>query len=227
MLSKRKIEYLAGALLIAMVAAVVVSIAVNPISAQTFKEDPRGVLVNIAVDRNLFITSAIFDLLGNLLTIPLAAVLYLAFRSHDRNLALLGSFGFLAAAMLFLTSDMILVSLAPLAQDFVVASGQQADSVLSSATAIGLMLDAAVAMGAVGIALGVFSFGLLIITTGAMPRWIGVFGILGGIVSPFFWLLFVNDDLVIVGFVGLMISLFFALMVGGRLVMRGTSEAAQ
>ncbi|MCH7996283.1 MAG: DUF4386 domain-containing protein [Chloroflexi bacterium] len=227
MLSKRKIEYLAGALLIAMVAAVVVSIAVNPISAQTFKEDPSGVLVDIAVDRNLFITSAIFDLLSNLLTIPLAAVLYLAFRSHDRNLALLGSFGFLAAAMLFLTSDMILVSLAPLAQDFVVASGQQADSVLSSATAIGLMLDAAVAMGAVGIALGVFSFGLLIITTGAMPRWIGVFGILGGIVSPFFWLLFVNDDLVIVGFVGLMISLFFSLMVGGRLVMRGTSEAAQ
>lgn len=227
MLSKRKIEYLAGALLIAMVAAVVVSIAVNPISAQTFKEDPSGVLVDIAVDRNLFIASTIFHLLSNLLTIPLAAVLYLAFRSHDRNLALLGSFGFLAAAMLFLMSDMILVSLAPLAQDFFVASGQQADSVLSSATAIGLMLDAAVAMGAVGIALGVFSFGLLIITTGTLPRWIGVFGILGGIVSPFFWLLFVNDDLVIVGFVGLMISLFFSLIVGGRLVMRGTSEAAQ
>ena len=109
MLSKRKIEYLAGALLIAMVAAVVVSITVNPISAQTFKEDPSGVLVDIAVDRNLFITGAIFDLL----TIPLAAVLYLSFRSHDRNLALLGSFGFLASAMLFLVSDMILVSLPP------------------------------------------------------------------------------------------------------------------
>ena len=113
MLSKRKIEYLAGALLITMVAAVVVSITVNPISAQTFKEDPSGVLVDIAVDGNLFITGAIFDLLSNLLTIPLAAVLYLAFRSHDRNLALLGSFGFLASAMLFLVSDMILVSLPP------------------------------------------------------------------------------------------------------------------
>ena len=113
MLSKRKMEYLAGALLITMVAAVVVSIAVNPISAQTFKEDPSGVLVDIAVDRNLFITGAIFDLLSNLLTIPLAAVLYFAFRSHDRNLALLGSFGFLASAMLFLVSDMILVSLPP------------------------------------------------------------------------------------------------------------------
>ena len=50
MLSKRKIEYLAGALLIAMAAAVVVSIAVNPISAQTFQEDPSGVLEDIAVD---------------------------------------------------------------------------------------------------------------------------------------------------------------------------------
>lgn len=227
MLSKRHIEYLAGALLIAMVATVVVSIAVNPISAQTFQEDPSGVLTEIAVDRNLFIISTIFDLLSNLITIPLAAVLYLAFRSHDRNLALLGSVGILASAMLFLTANMIMIALAPLAQDFFVATGQQKDSLLSSASAVGLMLDAAVAMGAVGLALGVLSYGLLVITTGALPRGIGVFGIVGGIVSPFYWLLFVADDLAAVGFVGLMISLFFTLIVGGRLVMRGTSEAAQ
>ncbi|MEE9285991.1 MAG: DUF4386 domain-containing protein [Dehalococcoidia bacterium] len=227
MLSKRKIEYLAGGLLVAMVATVVVSIAINPISAETFREDPSGVLVDIAKDRNLFITSTIFDIASNLIVIPMAAVLYLAFRSHDRTLALLGSFGFFASAVLFLTSNMVMVSLVTLAQDFVAATGPQADSVLSSARAVGFMVDAAFAMGAVGVALGVLSYGLLVITTGALPRWMGVFGILGGIVAPFVWLLFVEDDLMVIGFVGLMVSLFFALIIGGRLVMRGASEAAQ
>ena len=89
------------------------------------------------------------------------------------------------------------------------------------------MIDAAMAMGAVAIAFGVLSYGLLVITTGALPRWMGAFGVLGGIVSPFIWLLFVQDDLNAIGYVGLMISLFFALIVGGRLIQRGTSEAAQ
>ena len=227
MLSKRKIEYLAGSLLLAMVAAMVVSIAINPISADSFREDPSGVLVDIAKEQKLFITSTIFNLASNLIVIPMAAVLYLTFRSHDRTLALLGSFGFFALAVLFLTSNMVMVSLVTLAQDFVAATGPQADSVLSSARAVGFMLDAAIAMGAVGIALGVLSYGLLVVTTGALPRWMGVFGILGGIVSPLFLLLFVENDLVVIGFVGLMISLFFTLIVGGRLVMRGTSEAAR
>lgn len=227
MLTKRKIEYLAGGLFLALVATVVVSIAINPISSNTFRDDPTGVLADIAGDRGRFITSTIFDLASNLIAIPLAALLYLTFRSHDRTLALIGSFGFFASAVLLLTSDMIMVSLTTLARDYAAATGPQADSILSSARAVGLMLDPAVAMGAVGIALGVFSYGLLVIKTGALPRWMGAFGVLAGIVGPFFWLHFIENDLIAIGFVGLIISLFFGLLVGGRLVMRGTNEPAE
>ena len=87
------------------------------------------------------------------------------------------------------------------------------------------MLDAAFVMGAVGIAMGVLSYGLLILATNAIPRWMGLFGIAGGIVTPFGWFLFVDSDLAPIVFVGLLISLFFALILGGWLVYRGASEA--
>ena len=193
------------------------------ISADTFREDARGVLADIVQDRDLFIVSTAFDLAGNLILIPLAAVLYLVFRSHDRTLALIGSFGFLAAAVLFLVVNMVAISLISLAEDY---AGSQSDSILNAARAIGLMIDVAFIMGAVGIALGALSYGLLVLRTNAIPRWMGVFGIVGGIVAPFGWLLFVDTDLVVIGFIGLSIFLFFALISGLWLMWRGASEAA-
>ena len=227
MFSKRGIDYLAGALFFGVVATVVVSIVTNPISAEVFREDPSGVLMDIVEDRSLFIVSAALDFASNLITIPLAAILYIAFRSHDRTLALMGSFGFLSAAVLFLISNMVYFSMVTLAEDYAAASGAQADSVLTGAIPIGLMADAAVTMGFIGLAIGALSYGLLVVTTGALPRWIGVFGILGGIVAPFGLLLFVEADLVFVGFIGAMIVLFFGLLTGGALVLRGRSEPAQ
>ena len=223
--SKRGLDYLAGALLIALVVTILVGIVthVMSVSAETFREDARGVLADIVEDRDLFIVSTAFDLAGNLITIALAAVLYMVFRSRDQTLALLGSFGFLAAAVLFLVVDMVAISLISLAEDYAVS---QSDSILHAARAIGLMIDVAFMMGAVGIALGALSYGLLVLRTNALPRWMGVFGIAGGIVAPFGWLLFVDTDLVAVGFVGLMIALFFFLISGLWLMWRGTEEAA-
>ena len=178
---------------------------------------------DIVQDRDLFIISIAFDLASNLISIPLAAALYLVFRSHDRSLALLGSFGFLAGAILFLVVDMVAIPMISLAEDY---AGTQRDSILNAARAIGLMVDVAVAMGAVGIAMGTLSYGLLVLTTNAIPRWMGVFGIAGGVVAPFMWLLFVDTDLVAVGYVGLMIGLFFALIMGLWLIWKGASETA-
>lgn len=225
MFSRRSLDFIAGALLLGTVATAVVSISTLPISAETFREDATGVLVNIAGDHDLFIVSTAFDIASNLIAIPLAAFLYMVFRSHDRNLALLGSFGFLAAAGIFLTGNMVMISLVSLAQEFTAATGGEARSVLNSARAVGLMADAAFAMGAVALSMGIFSYGLLVLRTDALPRWIGVFGIVGGIVAPFGWLLFVSNDLAAIGSIGLMIGLFFALITGGWLVVKGSSKA--
>ena len=225
MFSKRGLDYLAGVLLIATVATVMVTISTYP-TPDTFREDARRFLVDIVEGRNLFIVAVAFDLASNLIIIPLAAVLYLVFRSHDRTLALLGSFGFLAAAVLFLVVDMVAIPLISLAEDYAGATGGQADSILNAARAIGLMTDVAVAMGAVGMALGGLSYGLLVLTTNALPRWMGVFGIAGGIVALLMWLLFVDTDLVPVGYVGLLLIRFFFVISGLWLIWKGASEPA-
>ena len=225
MFSKRGLDYLAGVLLIATVATVLVTISTYP-TPDTFREDARRFLVDIVEGRNLFIVAIAFDLASNLIIIPLAAVLYLVFRSHDRTLALLGSFGFLAAAVLFLVVDMVAIPLISLAEDYAGATGGQADSILNAARAIGLMTDVAVAMGAVGMALGGLSYGLLVLTTNALPRWMGVFGIAGAIVSLLMWLLFVDTDLVPVGYVGLLLIRFFFVISGLWLIWKGASEPA-
>ncbi|MEE9199252.1 MAG: DUF4386 family protein [Dehalococcoidia bacterium] len=227
MLSKRGVDYLAGGLLLALVLTVVVFIATNPISADTFREDPAGVLRDIAENHSRFVLSTVFDIASNLIAIALAAALYLAFRAHDRNLALLGTFGFLAAGLLFLTADMVKISLESLSEGFPEARGAQAESLLNSARAVGYMVDGAVVMAFTGLAIGVLSYGLLVITTSALPRWIGGLGILGGLVAPFGWLLFVESDLIAIGFVGTLIGLLFALIAGSWLVLKGSSEVAQ
>jgi len=88
------------------------------------------------------------------------------------------------------------------------------------------MLDTALPMGATAMGIGVFCYGLLVVVTGAIPRWIGAVGILAGIVAPFGWLLFANGELVLISFIGLLIALLFALFSGLWLIVRGTTEAA-
>ena len=226
MFSKRGIDYLAGSLLLGIVVAVVVSLAVVPVGNETFREDTAKILMDIAGDSGLFATFIVLDLASNLLGIAAAAALYLVFRSHDRNLALLGSAGFLAASVIFLTGDMMMIALESLAKDYAAATGLQAAAVLLSVRPIGLMVDSVFVMGGTGLALGFLSYGLLVLRTGAVPKWIGYVGILGGIVIPFGWLLFVDTDLQAIAFIGTAIGLLFSLLTGGWLVWKGSKEAA-
>lgn len=226
MFSKRGIDYLAGSLLIGIVVTVLVSLAVVPITDETFREDAAEYLMKIADDRGLFATFIGLDLASNLLGIGAAAALYLVFRSHDRNLALLGSAGFLAASVIFLTGNMIMIALESLAKDYAAATGAGAAAVLLSARPIGLMLDSVFVMGGTGLAIGFLSYGLIVFRTGAIPKWMGIVGVLGGIVAPFGWLLFVEINLQYIGVIGTMIGLLFILLTGGWLVWKGSKAAA-
>ena len=163
---------------------------------------------------------------ANLISIPLAAALYLRFRGHDRSLALIGSFGFLAAAVLELVRFTAHMALGSLALDFVVASGSEADAIAAAARAVSLVIYYSLALGPMGIALGIFSYGALVVRTQALPRWIGWIGVVGGVVAPFGWLTFVQQDLFYIGAAGLIIGLVFAVTAGVRLLASGSAEAA-
>ena len=228
MLSQKTVERLAGLFLLVFVVSVVVSgvtFSVS-VSADSARGDVTETLRQISQDRELFITGVAFDVLSNLVLILVAAALYLAFRPHERSLALIGTFGFLAAAVIWLTVDGAMVAMDWLAESLRVGN-VGAESVETSARAIAPIIDAGFPMGAVGFAIGVFSFGLLVAWTGALPRWMGAFGLAGGVVAPFGWLSLPFPDAGnVVLFVGLSIALFFILIIGAWLVLKGTQPAA-
>ncbi|MFQ6030089.1 MAG: DUF4386 domain-containing protein [Dehalococcoidia bacterium] len=225
MFSKRGIDYLAGTILLLVVVTVVATIITDPLAPNSYQGEPRELLTRILDSRTQFITNLSLDIFSSFLAIPLAAALYSAFRAHERTWALLGTAGFLAAGVLFLVADMALIALDSMAQDFVTASGGPANAILSVTGAIAAVVDSARGMGALGIALGILSYGVLVMKTGALPRWIGAVGILGGIVTPFGWLSLLQVNLVIIAIVGLNIALLFALLSGIWLVWKGSNEA--
>ena len=226
MFSKRRNEYLAGGFFLALVAAVVVNIVTSPINEESFGVGALKILADIDGDRNLFLVGTAADIISNFFGIGIAATLFVVFRRHDSTLAALGSVGFLVGSVMFMASDLLLLSLESLSEQFFAASGSQADAVLASAGAISPLLDASIPMGATAVGLGTLGYGLLIAVTGAIPRWIGGLGILAGIVLPFGWLLYIDGELILIAFIGLLISLLFALTAGLWLIARGTTEAS-
>lgn len=227
MLSKRGTDYLAGSLLLGLVVSVIASIIITPLMNETFRDNGSELLTKIADDSGRFAAFISLDIAGNLFGLAAAVGLYMVFRSHDRNLALLGTAGFLAAAVLFLTGDMMMISLQALAQDFAAASGAAADSIFFSAQSIGLMAEATFIIGATVMSLGILSYGLIVLRTGAVPKWIGYIGVLGGVVAPFGSLHYVESSLMNIAFIGMMLALVFALLTGGWLIVKGSKEAAQ
>ena len=229
MFSKRGTEQLTGVLLVTLVVGVVVALVTQaiPFADLDFSKDElRDDLIDIAKDSKLWFTSGAFAIFANLISIPMAAALYLTFRSHDRSLALFGSFGFLAAAVLELVRLTVNMALGTLAQDFAAASGAQADAYFAVARALSAVALSMDPLGSMAIALGIFAYGALIVRTQALPRWIGWIGVVGGAIVPLVWLTYIQQELIFLGFIGLIIGLFFAVTTGVRLVSRGTDDVA-
>ena len=89
MFTARGIERVAAVLLLAVVVGVVIVVIIGPGPLETSREEIRATLLEIEADSGLFATSAAFLIFVNLITIPLAAALYIVFRSHGQPLALL------------------------------------------------------------------------------------------------------------------------------------------
>ena len=224
---QKGIERWAAALLLLTVVGVVTSIFTYAEPIDTSREQIVRTLEEIAGDSNLFVTSTAFFILTSLIMVPLAAVLYLAFRSHGQALALLGAFGFIAGGVLNAGLAMARFALPPLAEDFevAVAGSTQAAIILGDVRVVGSMVEIMASMGGMGIALGVFAFGILIARTGALPRWIGSAGIVSGIVISVSWIEFAHDKIEGILLIGLLIGLVFATMASIAMLVQGLRPA--
>ncbi len=218
MLPKATIERITGILFLLIVPVSVVTVFTDP-GVDTRVNEFRGSLQNVADSEAENFVSLGFGFLMSGLFVATGAALYVTFRSYERLLSLLGAFGFLAAGVSFTASMVAGVALNDLAEEFGGTHGVQADQIVPAARAVAIVSDGALFAGFGFFGLGLLALGILIIRRQPLPRWLGwlaaVSGILMAVGIPTFFLMIL----------GLLLSLVWLIVAGGRLVWRGTSEA--
>lgn len=226
MLSKGAIERITGVLFLLLLVSIILSFTVGIDEIDTERDKFREQLLEIVDDKDRYTAGLGFDVFANFLTVPIAALLYLLFRPHHRSLALVGTLAFVAAAATFMVNDMAAFALKSQAEDFVAASGTQADSIESSARAMALAGEAASALGETFIVMALLAFGSLFILSGAVPRLLGGLTVISSALILFFWLDPLSDGFEVVAIIGFIGQLLFMLLFGGWLLLRGTEEVS-
>jgi hypothetical protein len=139
----------------------------------------------------------------DVLIVAVAACLFLVFQDRGALLALTGAFSLVAAAVAFMVHEVGAMTLAFLAQDFLVdggpgnvAAGDQ--MILETTRAVSVAQALTALFGQTLMGIGVLSFGALMIWAPAgsrnPPRWIGAVAVVGGVSMLATWL-FVVDHL--------------------------------
>jgi hypothetical protein len=219
--SLRNIERLTGGLMIIYMVAVAVQVAARTASTNSNASFAES-LGTLATNHGMYLASMSAGLVSSILLIMLAAGLYSIFRARHHFLALATSFLFLAAALAWLTSAASGLALASLAQEFMSASGIQAEATASSARAVDLVRESTGRVGFTLAGLATLTLGLLIAWKDALPKWLGWLGVVVGILMLFIW----NDSAAVLHRVGGTGYLVWLLITGGWLLVRG-SQASQ
>jgi hypothetical protein len=215
--SPRNVERLTGGLMIVYMAAVAVQVAARTASTNSSSSLAESLEI-LTANHGLYLTSMSAGLASSILLIFLAAGLCSIFRARYHFLALATSFLFLAAALAWLTSAASGLALVSLAQEFVSASGIQAESLASSAGAVDLVRESTGRVGFTLAGLGTLVLGGFLAWKGALPKWLGWLGVVVGILMLFIW----NDSAAVLHRVGGTGYLLWLLITGGWLLVRGT-----
>lgn len=150
------------------------------------------------------------------------SALYITFHRHDPTLAMFGGFCFAGHGLLVvLTAAVLLVGLR-FPEEFALF-GAEPDSITGIASSLELTMDKIGKSAFVFLGLGVNLVGVLILMSGALPRWIGWLGFAVGI-SGFLISLAGLTDIFVRGTTELMMGIYilaglvFMLILGLRLV---------
>ena len=211
MFSKRGIERLAGALLVASFVAFLGHVVT---------------LLTLGAGR----TTILFVFIYGFLVILAAMTLYQTFRPHEQTLALFGAFGLTAHGLFIVLTCILLLAGSEFPEVFAMTFGAETDSVVGAASALEATMDKIRTSAFIFLGLGVVSLGVLITWSGAVARWVGWLGVVGGI--PGFLGLLAGLFNVVVGGpastlieIALLIMFVFMLILGIRLLVQETREA--
>ena len=211
MFSKRGIERLAGALLVASFVAFLGHVAT---------------LLILGAGR----TTILFVLVYGVLVILSAMTLYQTFRPHEPTLALFGAFGLTAHGLFIVLTCILLLAGMDFPAEFAMTFGAKTDSVVGAASVREATMDKTRTSAFVFLGLGVVPLGVLIAWSGAVARWVGWLGVAGGIPGSLGLLagLFKVDlgrPTSILIEIALLAMLVFMLVLGIRLLVRETRAA--
>ena len=199
MLSKRTIERLAGAFLVAGLVAFLAH--------------------GLTLDQGVVPMTVLLVLVYGFMIILSALLVYLIFHSHERTLALLGAFGLAAHGLVVVLGCALLLVQLEFAQEFGATGGAETGSAAAAARALALTMNMIRAFTFLFLGLGLVPLGVLIAWSGAVARWVGWLGVVAGVLG----FLGVLAGLFKVGEGGLMMmgifSMFgFILVLGVRLL---------
>lgn len=205
MFSKRTIERLAGALLVAGFVAFL----------------GHGLTLSTV---GIGHTTILLVLMYGFLIILSATPLYLTFRSHERTLALFGAFGLAAHGLFVVLVCALILAQFSFEREFAATSGAEADAVAAVGRALELTMDKIRTSAFLFLALGLAPLGVLIACSGAVARWVGWLGAVAGILGFLgVFAFYVGGPASMLYVIFLMFGFIFIL--GVRLLARATRQA--
>jgi hypothetical protein len=183
-------------------------------------------LQEIGANPGLYLGFLSVDVLYNLGIFALGALLYLIFSSFSRSLALFGALGFIVTGAIWLILDMQGFAHYRLALDYTAAAGAAASGIVERAAVLSLWGNYSRVVTDALMAIGLLSFGILIIRSGAVPRLLGWLAGLAGILLLAALGSALTEQSVIWSIAYYVVE-FWALVIGLWLVIRGVKNPGE
>jgi hypothetical protein len=181
--------------------------------------DVPKTLGTVASSGKRFRTSIVLDLLSHVSIVALAAALYLAFSPYNRSLALLGTLWRGAEGTIIALNEVNSIVLLGVAQKFVAATGAEAVALEAMGRTLMLTEDWGYKIGLVFFALGSLTYGILFVSSGAVPRALGWFGVVASLLAcAGIWANLINPNRTMVSLVAM---IPYEIALGIWLLLRG------
>ena len=182
-------------------------------------EDVPNTLGAVAEGGRRFQLGIVLDLVSHVSVVALAGALYLAFSPHNRSLALLGTLWRVAEGTIIAFNELNNIVLLAVAQQFVSATGAEA-------VALETMGRTLITGGRLGLqdwlaffALGSLLYGILFVSSGAVPRALGWWGVVASLLAAAaVWLNLINPNLRMISFLAI---IPYEIVLGVWLLLRG------